>query len=562
MTESTIDKIIGRMRSDSKYFKETQLRIKTKDKRIIPFKLNNPQLKLQGVVDKLRAENKPVRIILLKSRQFGGSTWVEGEIYHATTMYPNVSSAIIAHNAESTNNLFNISKLFWETQDKEIRPKRKRCNRTELIFQNPSRVNFDKNPGLRSYIRIETAGNKAAGRSWTLQNLHVSEIAFWDNPESVMTGLNQAVPSEPGTMIVIESSANGLGNYFYDMWEAAVKGNNDYTPVFVGWNEDETCRKEPPKDFEPYDYNHKIYGNEKELAVKYDLDNWQLYWRRYTIRNNFNNNIDEFHQEFPITPEEAFLRSGRNVFSIDTIQRYYEHVKLPARGQLDVKDDYKTFIQTNRGKLNIWEEPQANFRYAVGIDVAEGFATGDFSCAEVFDVRNYEQCAEWHGHIGQEDFAEILERIGKYYNRALLVVESNQGQTVLSYLKHYPRLYYRRKPGVRGEKPTREFGFRTTGKTKGMLIADFKKLFEADELIINGRELLQEMKTYVEEAPDESGNKRVLKVMAEGNKNDDRIMAAMLAIQGLKVVPAIIVKDYVSKTKKNPNYKRDVYTGV
>lgn len=548
----SIDQILWRLKNDSRYFKETQLRIKTKNREIVPFKLNKPQLKLQETRDKLKAEGKPVRIILLKSRQFGGSTWVGGDIYHDTSTHPNVASLIIAHDKESTQNLFRMHKLFWDTQDRDLRPMVKASNRNELLFENPSKLTKDDDPGLRSYIRVETANNMQAGRSFTIHNLHISEIAFWEKPEEVMTGLMQSVPDTPDTLVVIESTANGIGNYFHKMWCDAVEGENDFTPIFVGWNEDETCIKEPPKDFILYDFNHEIYGNEVELQDKYNLSISQLYWRRYTIKNKCNNDIDKFKQEYPLTPSEAFLTSGRNVFNVGLIQKYYEFVRDPQRGELDVKDDFKTFVQKGRGELRIWELPTPSNRYSIGVDVAEGFATGDFSCAEVFDVRNYEQCAEWHGHISQEEFAYILKNLAKFYNDAIVVVESNQGQVVLSYLKPiYYRLYYRMEIGKRGEKRTKELGFRTTQRSKDILIADFKNLFDEEEIIINSKESLHEMSVFVEEEPDPKLNKRHLSTGAQGSEHDDRVIAMMLSVQGFKEMPLSIK----SKARRETHYQ-------
>jgi len=549
---SNINEIIWKLRNDSRYFKETQLSIKTKDRKIIRFKLNKPQLKIQKIVDRLKAEHKPVRLIILKSRQVGVSTNTEADIYHDTTMHPNVNSLIIAHDKESTQNLFRMSKLFWDTQDRQLRPMVKASNRTELIFENPSKAGKADDPGLRSYIRVETANNPQAGRAFTIHNLHISELAFWEKPEETMTGLMQAVPDRPQTMIVIESTANGIGNYFHRMWTDAVEGKNDFTPIFIGWHEDPTCVKEIPKDFIIYDYEHEIYGNEVELKKRFNLTDEQIYWRRYTIKNRCNNDIDKFKQEYPATPQEAFLVSGRNVFNINLIQKYYNFAREPERGELDVKDEYKSFAKKGRGELRIWEYPEKNNRYSIGVDVAEGFATGDWSCAEVFDVKNYEQVAEWHGHIKQEDFAFVLKNLAKFYNDAIIVVESNQGQVVLSYLKPiYYRLYYRKEIGKRGEKRTRELGFRTTQRSKDLLIADFKNLFEEEEIIINSKELLHELSVFVEEEPDPKKNKRHLKTGAQGKEHDDRVIAAMLSIQGLKDVPLKISK----KVKQEQRYE-------
>lgn len=216
----------------------------------------------------------------------------------------------------------------------EIKPMKRTSNRIELYFDNPSEKLRYRKPGLNSLIRVDTANNMQAGRAFTIQNLHCSEIAFWERPEEVMTGLMQSVPDETNTLVVIESTANGVGNYFHKMWLDAENGSNDFIPIFIAWWELNSYRLIPPKDFEPYDYEHEVYGNEIKLAETFELDNQQLYWRRYTIKNKCNNNINKFKQEYPASANEAFLTSGKRVFDIGLINQYYKYVSDPKRGEL------------------------------------------------------------------------------------------------------------------------------------------------------------------------------------------------------------------------------------
>ncbi len=527
MTKS-ISGILERIKNDPKYFIQTQLYIKTKTRDIVPFRYNEVQEKVYSIIQKLRLENKPVRVVVLKARQTGISTLTEALIFHDTTTNANVTSFIIAHDKESTQHLFSMSKLFYDKLDRDLRPMVQWLNKIELSFQNPNRKTKDDDPGLRSRIRVDTAGNPQAGRALTIQNLHCSEVGFWENPETVMTGLMQAVPDIPNTMIVIESTANGVGNYFHKFWQDAEAGNNDFIPIFIAWFELSSYRMIPPLDFEPYDFEHEIYGNEVELAKLYNLDNQQLYWRRYTIKNKCGNDINQFKQEYPASPTEAFLATGANIFDSFLISKYYKFVSEPKkRGGLD--DELK-FSPSGRGELRIWKEPDANNRYSVGADVSEGLVSGDYSCADVFDKKNYEQVAQWHGKVPPDKFAYILKNIAKYYNNAKLVVESNNhGLTTLSYLKPiYYNLYYRKDVGNREDKMTRQMGFKTTSKTKPILIDTFAKLFREDELKINCRETLSEMSTYVE---DDTGS-----MNAQSGCFDDRVISAALAIVGLKEV--------------------------
>jgi hypothetical protein len=180
--------------------------------------------------------------------------------------------------------------------------------------------------------------------------------------------------------------------------------------------------------------------------------------------------------------------------------------------------------------LRIWKEPQEDNYYSIGADTAEGLVSGDFTCAEVFDKKNYEQVAEWHGKCPPDLFAYELAKLGTYYNMAKLVVESNNhGLTTLSYLKGmYYNIYYKRQLDQRTSRETNQLGFRTTGRTKPILIDEFNKLFRENELKINGKELLTEMSTYAE---DDDG-----KMGAMHNCFDDRIMAACLSVMGLKQI--------------------------
>jgi len=330
--------------SSPKNYIQGLLWIKTKSGQVVRFRFNEVQLKVYEKIQQLRRLSKPVRAIILKARQTGISTLTEALIFYFTVMSANISSLIIAHDKESTQHLFRMSKMFYDRLPNlaELKPMKRTSNRIELYFDNPSEKVRYKRPGLNSLIRVDTANNMQAGRAFTLQNLHCSEIAFWERPEEVMTGLMQSVPEILNTMVIIESTANGVGNYFHNMWLDAEAGNNDFTPIFIAWWELDSYRTIPAKDFEPYDYEHEIYGNEVNLAETFELDIQQLAWRRYTIKNKCNNDINRFKQEYPATAHEAFLTSGKRVFDIELINDYYKYVSEPKRGELVEQADMAT----------------------------------------------------------------------------------------------------------------------------------------------------------------------------------------------------------------------------
>ena len=204
-----------KVRNDRLWYMENFLKIRDKKSNLISFTANNAQRKFNEIVDADTKNKKPHRYIILKARQLGMSTFTEGYIFHDTITRPLVNSLIIAHEEKATTNLFNMSKLFYDELPMALKPMTKYNNGKELIFENPTNDAEEKlrNPGLRSKITLATAGTSDTGRSGTFHNVHVSEIAFFPNPENTMLALMQCVPDEPNTFVCLESTANGIGGY-------------------------------------------------------------------------------------------------------------------------------------------------------------------------------------------------------------------------------------------------------------------------------------------------------------------------------------------------------------
>ena len=271
------------MNINTKKYIEEFIKIRDKAGKIIDLKLNQGQQKLYDAIKKQHKAGKPIRIIVLKARQIGFSTLTESIIFKNTATKFNVNAGIITHKEEATTNLFNMSKRMYDNLPREIKPSLKRSNAKELIFDN------DKGTGLKSKIKCMTAGSSGVGRSDTFNYLHISELAFWgNNAKETTVGLFQAVPNLPDTMIVIESTANGY-EYFKELWDMAVRGESDFIPVFVGWNELDDYRI-PYTGFELTDY-------EKKIQKTYNLSLEQLSWRRWCIKNNCGGDVEQFKQE-------------------------------------------------------------------------------------------------------------------------------------------------------------------------------------------------------------------------------------------------------------------------
>ena len=217
------------MAINTKKYIEQFLQIRTKSAEVVPLRLNAPQQKLYAALAAQARAGKPLRAIVLKARQMGFSTLTEAMIFKRTATRKNVRSGIVAHDEDATNNLYRMTKLFYERLPEPMQPQRRALNARELVF------NDAEGHGLNSSIRVMTAGGKGVGRSETFQNLHLSEVAFWPGDKlGTFTGLMQAVPDKPETMVIVESTANGF-DFFKELWDAAVAGRNDFVPVFCAW---------------------------------------------------------------------------------------------------------------------------------------------------------------------------------------------------------------------------------------------------------------------------------------------------------------------------------------
>jgi len=301
-------------------YSKNYLKILTKQSTLVNLRLNSFQAQLNKKILDLRQQKKPVRIIVLKARQLGISTFGTGYIYHQAATNHYQKGVVIANDHENTNNLFNMCKRYWEFSPEFLRPMKRRDNAKALVFENPNEKERKENSGLLSSIHLESANKLTAGRSGTIHHLHCSECAYWGNAPTIITGLFQAVPYRPETTILLESTANGIagvGEEFYRRWIRAQAGESDFLPVFFPWHKHSeytlhTDSFEPTKE-------------ETELAKEFNLTNDQLNWRRYKIKNEMGSALldpeDQFKQEYPMTPEEAFIASGRSVFPVKKVMR-------------------------------------------------------------------------------------------------------------------------------------------------------------------------------------------------------------------------------------------------
>lgn len=277
------------------------LTIKSKAGRPMPFTLNQAQLYAHGRLEAQLKEIGRVRALVLKGRQQGMSTLIQARYFHKVITTRGQKAFILTHEAEATKNLFEMTKRYYETLPPGLCPEADRSSAKELRFNQ-----FD------SGYSVGTAGNKGVGRSQTIQLFHGSEVAYWPNAEEHAKGVMEAVSNEPGTEIILESTANGIGNFFHQTWQAAKTGQSEYQAIFVPWYWQQEYRSSLIEGFELDDEEESLlnfYGDDG-LTMEH------LAWRR--LKLNASRDIDAakegFCSEYPMSADEAFRNPIDNVF--------------------------------------------------------------------------------------------------------------------------------------------------------------------------------------------------------------------------------------------------------
>jgi len=356
----------------------------------------------------------------------------------------------------------------------------------------------------------------------------------------------QAVPDEPGTCVIFESTAMGVGGEFHDLYWKAKRGESDYVAVFLPWFINPEYSKMPPEGFK-FDWSDE----ELEMKKSLGLTTEQLVWRRYAIANLCGGDLNKFKQEYPSTDEEAFLTSGMRKYNLQGILEAEKGVIEPEEiGEIE----NGTFTSGRRGNLLIWERPLQGRSYVLTGDVAEGVSEADFSVATVWDHVSWEQVAMWRGRCSPEEFGLILADLGRYYRNALVACESNGiGLASCVILKNtgYPNVYYSRKKDEKTLERTRKLGFLTTSRTRGIGIGLLGKALKEGDLTIRAKEIIQELKTFVVK---DNG-----RIEAEDGCHDDCVLSTMIFVSVATELPPA---DFEAERKRAvilPTYRGGVY---
>jgi hypothetical protein len=501
-----------------------RLVIQKKDLTVEPLALSEPfawaQKALCEEIERQYNLGLPVRIIVLKGRQVGISTASEGVLFNWCFIHPGTQSLVIAHDTKASQHLFGMAKLMWE----------------EWVFRSAyhEKHNSQKSLGwleTRSAMSVSTAKNAGSGRSFTYHAVHCSEVGFWEDPERLMVGLNQSIPYKHGTIVIYESTANGVGNWFHEEWLRAVHKESNFIPLFFPW----FCHSEYRIDATTLS-QQELFEDERELAKLHDLDLAQLAWRRHAIANLCMGDENQFRQEYPCTPDEAFLSTGTHIFPLTRLAECYQP-KAGITGFLHDDNGTIKFTPDPTGPLTVYTWPSGDRdwgKYVVAGDPSRS-TYGDPSCIQVFNRRTFEQVAVWHGHMDPIPFAHEIMRLGFYYNTALINSEINgPGYGTIGVMMQlgYPDIWRHRWADKSPGKLSQSYGWMMSYQRKHWAVSEVVNLIAQGALSIHDEITYDEMRNYVQLPGAEMGP-------ASERGHDDSVTSLMIAICSTMTEPPL-----------------------
>jgi len=442
---------------------------------------------------------RKIRDIILKSRKEGVTTFYALFYLDDTLFTPNTTTVIIAHTREDVQKLFKIVKLAYRTcPDVITLSDGREWHKPRASYDNVNELTFGE---INSTIYVALQG-----RGGTVNNLHISEVS--KIPENVvderMAAIMESVPNiEFGSNISIETTANGMGGWFHDMWTFAEAGESEFSPMFFSWFHKISNKLAPPKGWKPDKQTQEVSAKAK-LYFGVKLKRAQLFW--WEMRKKRQRHLME--QEHPTVPDDAFLTSETQIFDGQMLKV----VKPLSR------------IADRKGWI-IYEEPKPGRQYVVGGDPSEG-VKGDHSAGVVLDKITLKEVAIYYDNkTSPTAFADKLAYIGKHYNNALIAPErNNHGHAVLARLKTiYSNIFVERKFDGKRNKKTRKLGWHTNTRTRDLILDKLVEYFDDGTFVPSSVIIKNEMTNFV---TNEKGKRE-----ARSGKKDDAIMALAIALQ-------------------------------
>ena len=500
--------------------------------RMVPFVLNMPQRRVLAVLERDRLDSRPLRLILLKARQWGGSTLILHYMAWVQMCVKTKWHALIcAHVKDTAGTIRGMFAQLLEDYPAELWDGDKP---PKLVgFQRS--INIQTINGRDCRVSLATAERPQSARGGDYAMAHLSEVAFWGEsrkrrPEDLIATIVSSIPDEPMTLVVMESTANGVGNFFHREWLRSREGKGDKRAVFVAWHDIEMYREEVTdvaalwNAMTPYEHGLWQMGLTLEAIAWYHNKA-----RAYSVP-------ERMFAEFPSTDVEAFAHSGCAVFAAAQV----EALRRGCRSPLTTGDISAVSVieSAASGPLKVWEYPEPSRQYVVGVDVGGRWAGADYSVVSVLGEGVYGNppavVAQWRGHIDHDRLADITMALGHLYNTARVIVESNTlesqaARSPVSVLDRmasaYPNLYHRRAFDATTRADTMRVGFHTNIHTKQLLINTLVEWVRDCRYVERDHDACNELASYIESRPGT--------FEATQGCHDDIVMSRALAIHAL-----------------------------
>lgn len=616
VTEDRREAVRRRLREDFEFYPERALRIVDALGDEVDFRLKRPQRRMVRRLMAQRAAGEPMRAIVLKARKVGFSTLTQALLVQRATQIAHHHAKVVAQDNTTAGDIYLIGRFMWANLPDEIKPElayeRNNLGQKYMQFGEPSLLARRAGElGLNSRISVDTARETDAGRGLTVRSLHLSEVAFWPVALTHQTrrgskklALLNAVPDDPDTLIVVESTPNGHNHFKVD-WDNAVAGDSAYMPIFTPWFEEAGYRRrflssDERRDFESSVGEHLFGEDEVDLTQlipqsyrewkrewgsewdgpRSDRQIWDatlehLNWRRWAIASKTEGDVEKFHQEYPSTPEESFLSTGRKVFRAVHVRRVLRAVE-ETDGRA-VKGAFRgadiRAIRSERGTVvdvpqravwvparqldaakgevarwRIWQPPVkahvtgagkrvAAGEYVVGVDTMSG-EEHDGELAEhaitVIDHRTFRQVAEYASRDDPDQVALEVLLCALHFNRAMVAVEITGGWGMpivraLARVYRYPRQFKRQVPNTSTPRHLERIGWSTDSQSKPDMEARTAELLREGHDGIVSRSLALQLTTYVRDTRGRTG--------PEPGKLSDRLLSWMVAQKVAQMTP-------------------------
>lgn len=518
--------LLLQVKENPEYLIELEFVIVDKQQQTVPFFLNEVQKEFLNILNQAKEDYKNGKIIdltflILKGRQQGFTTLITAYQLAYSLLKKNFQGFTLADNTDNTESIFqNKAKFPYEQLPNKIKPTEKFNNKRQLLFEK-----------INSNWSVDTA-TENVGRSRTINFFHGSECAFWKSISKIQAGLGEAFTID--CIKVYESTANGY-NDFEKMW----KNKSGIKCFFEWWKtkeyrinfESQEIKEQFIKDIKSK--NDWIYKRISILINNKKLDLEQVYWYYKKYRNYIDKEL--IKQEYPCSPEEAFLSTGNCIFDKQAIINRIQTLKQPLKqGYFKYKTYYNKdknevlidnnsieFVEDNKGYIKIYKDVKEGYPYVLGGDTA-GEGSDNFT-GQVLDNTNGEQVAVLKHQFDEDVYAKQMYCLGMYYNTALIGIETNYSTYPNKELERleYKNLYVREREDTFTHNIVKAFGFETNKKTRPVIIANLVEWFRENINSINDKETLEEALTFIR---NEKG-----RAEAQLGSHDDLIMAKAIA---------------------------------